>query len=464
METPANDAPTSTFPRPINHLLNVILVGIGFMLIFGAFQTCCMVEQTVLASAKKQDPTFNGNGFISLAVIYIVFSVFNWFAPPVVALIGPKWSMFIGGIGYFLFIISFLKPMNWSLYLGSVVVGLAAPIIWTAQGNFLTINSPGNTGGRNAGIFWGLLQCSLLFGNLFVFFEFQGEINIDPSHRTTLFAGLAGANFLGVLVFLLLRVQTRQGLLPEPGDGSLQVDGSRSHWKEAVETMKQSWNVFKTVDMMLLSVCFFYTGLELTFWSGVYTTSVGNTKAFGNEAKRLIGLVGIFTGVGEILGGAVFGFLGKKITSRIGRNKVVFFGMIIHLVAFYLIFMTFPADSPIKASSSKSFWNPNKYLAVGVGSMLGLGDASFNTQCYSILSHMYQDESSSAFALFKFSQSIAAAAAFFYSDYLTLPYQLLILAVLCAIGSIAFTFVEQRNNAYDRERLRQGYTPIVGET
>ena len=46
--------------------------------------------------------------------------------------------------------------------------------------------------------------------------------------------------------------------------------------------------------------------------------------------------------------------------------------------------------------------------------MLGLGDASFNTQCYSILSHMYQEESSSAFALFKFSQSIAAAAAFFY--------------------------------------------------
>ena len=50
------------------------------------------------------------------------------------------------------------------------------------------------------------------------------------------------------------------GLLPEPGDGSLQVDGTRSHWKEAMETMKQSWNVFRTVDMILLSVCFFYTG------------------------------------------------------------------------------------------------------------------------------------------------------------------------------------------------------------
>lgn len=461
MMDPPTDSPPSSPIRPINHLLNVILVGVGFMLIFGAFQTSCMVEQTVLAAAKEQDPNFNGDGFISLAVIYIVFSVFNWFAPPVVALIGPKWSMFLGGLGYFLFILNFLKPMTWSLYLGSVIVGLAAPIIWTAQGNFLTINSPDDTGGRNAGIFWGLLQCSLLFGNIFVFFEFRGEISIDPSHRTTLFAGLAGANFLGILVFLLLRVQSRQGLLPEPGDGTIQADGSRSHWKEAVETMRLSWKIFKTVDMLLLSVCFFYTGLELTFWSGVYTTSVGNTKAFGNEAKRLIGLVGIFTGVGEIVGGAVFGFLGKRITSRIGRNKVVFFGMIVHLVAFFLIFMSLPADSPIEASSAVTYWRPNKYLAVGIGAMLGLGDASFNTQCYSILSHMYQEESSSAFALFKFSQSIAAAAAFFYSNWLTLPFQLLILAILCGLGSITFTFVEQRNNALDRERLRLGYTPIT---
>ena len=63
---------------------------------------------------------------------------------------------------------------------------------------------------------------------------------------------------------------------------------------------------------------FFHTrpvsGLELTFWSGVYTTSVGNTQVFGDEGKRLIGLVGIFTGVGEIVGGAVFGFLGKVAT------------------------------------------------------------------------------------------------------------------------------------------------------
>lgn len=46
----------------------------------------------------------------------------------------------------------------------------------------------------------------------------------------------------------------------------------------------------------------FFLGFELTFFSGVYGTSVGHNQHFGNHAKSLIGLCGIFIGVGEILG------------------------------------------------------------------------------------------------------------------------------------------------------------------
>lgn len=101
-----------------------------------------------------------------------------------------------------LFILSFLKPMTWALYTGSVLVGCGAAskifnityrimhyqhtrrtvanvdrytffnhlhivteyalsflVIWTGQGNFLTINSDSETIGRNSGVFWALLQC-----------------------------------------------------------------------------------------------------------------------------------------------------------------------------------------------------------------------------------------------------------------------------------------------------------------
>lgn len=44
------------------------------------------------------------------------------------------------------------------------------------------------------------------------------------------------------------------------------------------------------------------TGLELTFYSGVYGTCIGAMTQFGKDAKSLIGLSGIFIGLGEILG------------------------------------------------------------------------------------------------------------------------------------------------------------------
>ena len=70
---------------------------------------------------------------------------------------------------------SIIYPYVITLYLASVVVGIGAALIWTAQGNFLTINSDESTMGRNSGIFWAILQCSLLFGNMFVYFYFKGK-------------------------------------------------------------------------------------------------------------------------------------------------------------------------------------------------------------------------------------------------------------------------------------------------
>ena len=44
------------------------------------------------------------------------------------------------------------------------------------------------------------------------------------------------------------------------------------------------------------------SGLELTFYSGVYGTCIGAMTQFGKDAKSLIGISGICIGIGEILG------------------------------------------------------------------------------------------------------------------------------------------------------------------
>ncbi|XP_052068663.1 UNC93-like protein MFSD11 [Mytilus californianus] len=450
-------------------LYNIVMLGIAFMLLFTAFQTSSMAEQSVISSAKADSKgTFNGDGYTSLCIIYVVFSLGNWIAPPVVDAIGPKITMLIGAVMYCLFILQFLKPMTWALYLGSVLVGFGAAILWTAQGNFLTINSDSDTVARNSGIFWALLQCSLLFGNIYSYFVLKGSANITSGERTKLYTALSGAAVAGTLCFLFLRNKRTSDVndlvnLPkstESSDPSLNTESSLNIDKNVkkdspLQSIVRSFHLLKTREMLLLSVAIAYTGIELTFFSGVYGTCISNNAHFGDEAKGLLGISGMFIGAGEILGGGIFGLFGKR-TNRHGRDPIVVLGYILHMAAFFLIFINLPSESPLKLSNEATYLVSNKYIAILCSFLLGFGDSSFNTQLYSILGFMFPEDSSPAFALFKFVQSIAAAAGFFYSDYLILQWQLLILVVLGTVGTYCFCLVEWGSN----KAVREGYQTI----
>lgn len=65
----------------------------------------------------------------------------------------------------------------------------------------------------------------------------------------------------------------------------------------------------------------------------------------GESAKQLVGLSGIFIGIGEISGGVLFGLLGSK-TIKYGRDPIVIVGFIVHLISFVLIYLNLPDDAP----------------------------------------------------------------------------------------------------------------------
>lgn len=148
----------------------------------------------------------------------------------------------------------------------------------------------------------------------------------------------------------------------------------------------------------------FISGLELSFFSGVYSPSIGFTVAFGKSAKKLVGLSGICIGIGEVFGGILFGLLGSK-TTKWGKESVVVSGMLIHLVSFLLIFLNLPDQSPFADTNDVSIINPPlAWLALLCSFLLGFGDACFNTQIYSVLGGSFAKNSAAAFALFKFTQ------------------------------------------------------------
>ena len=101
--------------------------------------------------------------------------------------------------------LQFYLPNTIALYGLSAVLGVGAAIIWTAQGVFLTQNSDETTMSRNSGIFWAMLQFSMVIGNTFVFIQFQGLTDIDRHTRSVVVIVLLVVCCVGVLTLGLLR-------------------------------------------------------------------------------------------------------------------------------------------------------------------------------------------------------------------------------------------------------------------
>ncbi|XP_005183104.1 UNC93-like protein MFSD11 isoform X1 [Musca domestica] len=428
--------------------VNVLILGFGFMFVFTSFQTMGNIEKTLLVSIHDDDPSFNGDGYTSLAVIYATFALFNWLAPSFIAFTGPRTAMVVGACTYTFFVVTFLFPSTWLLYVASALLGVGAAITWTGQGSFLARCSDSGNISRNSGIFWALLQCSMFFGNLFVYYEFQNKDQIDYQTRSLVIGVLTGVAVLGVIFLATLRY------VPDNSTVDTELRQPQTPWDSARVAFRSAGQLFMTRDMLLLSMAFLYTGFELSFFSGVYGPSIGFTMKISDTPKEIMGLAGICIGVGEVFGGSLFGILASK-TTRFGRDPIVIAGYLIHIVAFILIFFNLPDNAPFNDTDSISFFNPPRtWIALLCAFLLGLGDACFNTQIYSMLGGVFVKNSVGAFALFKFTQSVAAAISFFYSSHLGLRAQLGILVVFGTIGAACFCIVEWSAKRRAREESR----------
>lgn len=333
-----------------SNLINVLLLGVAFHLLFFSFQTSVFIQQTVVNSFKlRPHSEFTGDGYISLCITYAVFALSNWLAPSVIATTGVKYGMFLGATTYVLYSASFIHLTTSLFYLAAGFIGLGAGLLWTAQGSFLSQISTEETSTRNAAIFWSLLQSSILFGNLFVYFAFDSQTTISDRTRYIVYGVLTLVGALGTLFLLLLR---------DKNSGRDREYGSESEQGLATSERVTAWGQFitalelaKSWDMIILSTAFLFTGQLLSFFTGVYGTAIGATSGFGPDSKRFIGLAGISIGVGEIIGGATFGLLGTRVNKLIKRDSIFILGYLATMAAFSLTALNLPPDSPLTPRS-----------------------------------------------------------------------------------------------------------------
>lgn len=111
------------------------------------------------------------------------------------------------------------------------------------------------------------MHCSMFFGNLFVYFQFQGKTHIDQATRELIFGVLISVAVIGVVFLATLRRQDEE-LSVASGDERLQKSSTDENGSQelvvqpttVMTAFRDAVRLFCTKDFLLLSVTFLYTG------------------------------------------------------------------------------------------------------------------------------------------------------------------------------------------------------------
>ncbi|KAL7074669.1 hypothetical protein ACQ4LE_005975 [Meloidogyne hapla] len=465
--------------------LNVFQLGIGFFFVFLAFNSQGFIEESVLDSFVAQGVVKRHDGYTSLAIIYASFTLLNIAAAPIVGIFGTRWALLFGAFTYATFQAGFLFLNRFYLFGSSALLGLGAAVIWTAQGKYLAINSQPETAGKHSGLFWALSQACQVCGGIFLLIVFLIHQHSNPEEHyhfgsyfapstvKLLYAVFTGITILGALILGLLPLngenvgnnnRRHEEDSPSPSevlDPIINPISSQAATEAIVDNgtepiltsllfmIKSTFTLAKTSKMLLLSVPFMYTGIVVSFWSSIYPTSIANTELFqlnqGVDPKVLLALNAIIQGFGQSSAGLLFGVFGVRTSKILTKSNIVLIGSFLQLLAYFAIFASIPGEASLEKTLEEGYLiSPRIWLALLSGFLIGFGDSCWNTQIFSLLISS-QNESASAFSLFKFYQSLLTFLAFLYASLLSLYWHLLFLFVGSLFALLSFIYVEKRS-------------------
>lgn len=252
---------------------------------------------------------------------------------------------------------SFLWPEVILMYSASAIQGLGYGLAWIGATQYIVENSNSITVSQKFGIFYGINQLSNVVGNLIVYFSFTGT-TYDKSTRELIFIILVIFAVISVVFAILLRkppqiakisikpiaIVTKEKI-SENGEIFITTVGKLHLMMQGLRSLI---TLVITTDINLLLPIFIYSGLIFSFNSGIFTACVGFTTKISKSPEKLISVMGICIGLGEIMGSIFFKFMESRIKKICGLNWIITMGILTHIFSFITILVNLPDDSPFK--------------------------------------------------------------------------------------------------------------------
>ena len=442
-------------------------------------------------TANSTKPFKNIDGYISNSVAYFSYAIFNWIAPVILSFLKPKYTMFLASILYAIYYVAFIYPNTIIIYIASILIGLGAAMLWTAQGVFLTEISNDKNIDKNAGIFYGFENSTMVWGNIYIFMKWKGVEMVGSEVRVPIFIIFTVVSLVGTICFLALREMPNEAnqtsgesdeLKADPKDQNKREHKQESPLQQSKRTFLQAVTVIKTKNMLKTFPALFTIGIGQTFTNCVYPTMVGASKVFGSDSDRLIGINCIVLGIGMVLGSLCWTPLGKILRVfglnsdfwKLNRKKIVFIGCAINVIFSVITFGLFPENSAAGYSThvrsglfkkwfqqwfeiqlGPPFHPAQFWLAILTTFFLGFADACIRVQVLSYLGWYYKILPAPAFAIYYSLTSLFCGVSFLYAKW-SVFWQCLILIignVLCIVFFVSMEHEEKFEDEVERDGL-----------
>jgi len=402
---------------------NVRRMGIGFFLLFSAFNTVQATASTNLAgfTGDITGKTYN-LGTASLFALYLVVTPSVYFAPAVCRRLGEVRTMAMGAGGYVVFMAVLVQPEEAAIWLGSAITGVSGALLWVANGALLTRFSDPARRGDDVGIFWSIFQCSGVAGPL------AGKF-IEDWSLSAFYVAASISALLGCLVL----ASTDS---PPPARKAAAAAASSARAGEGKEAPGAVALLHSTdsVAMFRMGPMLFLTGFELAFVNSVFPAMFAPADA---QADTVL-FVFIGFGCAEIMGAYA---TSRVSTAQVGRKTLLVVGALLYLcgiaAALAVSAQAGAGPSPLLPSGAAGV----SYLAYVGGALFGFADCLFNTQVYALLGELFgNDESAEAFKVFQFLQNVGGAIGFVLPLLVTssdmLAYVNVAVAVVCTASAV----------------------------
>nr|XP_035153051.2 protein unc-93 homolog A isoform X1 [Callithrix jacchus] len=405
-----------------------------------------------LTSSQSSLYSEEGLGVTALSTLYGGMLLSSMFLPPLlIQRLGCKGTILLSMCGYVAFSVGNFFASWYTLIPTSILLGLGAAPLWSAQCTYLTIM--GNTRAEKAGKRGqdGVTQC---FGIFFLIFQSSGVwgnlisslvLGQTPSQETLPEEQLSSCGASDCLmatattnstqspsqqlVYTLLGIYTGSGVLAvlmvaaflEPARDVQHQRGGEKKSPPFWSTLLSTFRLYRDKRLCLLILLPLYSGLQQGFLSGEYTRSYV-TCALGIQ---FVGYVMICFSAADALCSVLCG----KVSQYAGRVALYVLGAVTQLSCIIALLLWRPrADQLALFFVFSGLW--------------GVADAVWQTQNNALYGVLFERSKEAAFANYRLWEALGFVTAFGYSTFLCVHVKLYILLGVLSLTMAAYGIVE----------------------